>query len=135
MNTRQYEQEAQEASELNQQSETQISETEGVVTQTEARIEEMHAANVASNEKIENAMPGPALIRRHSRQTAQSGDQLIAATIVMEQELNDLQSQYMNDMAGIDSRRGRHREATGGTKRAGRAKIPTKRSSYLNWLG
>ncbi len=102
---RQYQQDAELAAEQNQQSEGQIAETEGVIEQTDARLQEMQATNAASQEKIENAGPGPALIRQNARQTAQSGDQLIAATVVMEQELNALQDQYLNDMAGIESRK------------------------------
>ncbi len=60
---RQYQEDAEAAAEQNLQSEAQISETEDAVAQTEARIDEMRSANDASQEQIENADPGPALIR------------------------------------------------------------------------
>ncbi|MBX2998656.1 MAG: DUF4157 domain-containing protein [Caldilineaceae bacterium] len=101
---RQYQQEAESAAEQNQQSEAQIGETEDLIAQTDARVAEMHATNQASQAQIEEAGPGPALIRQHAQQTAQSGDDLIAATIVMEDELNALQDQYLADMARIESR-------------------------------
>lgn len=101
---RQYEADATAAAEQNQQSDAQIGETEDVISQTDARIQEMHAKNATSQSQIEKVASGPALIRAHAQQTAQSGDELIAATVVMEQELNALQEQYLADMAAIESR-------------------------------
>jgi hypothetical protein len=101
---RQYQQEAETAAEQNQESEAQIGEAEDLIAQTDVRVAEMHATNQASQAQIEEAGPGPALIRQHAQQTAQSGDELIAATIVMEGELNALQDQYLADMARIESR-------------------------------
>lgn len=101
---RQYEQDAAQAAEQNQQSEAQIDETENTITETDTRLEEMTAANEASNEQIENAGPGPELIRANSERTAQSGDQLIAATTVMEQELNALQEEYLASARVLESR-------------------------------
>lgn len=101
---RQYEQDAVLAAEQNQQSEAQIAETEGVIAQTDARVAEMNATNAASQAKIENASYGPGLIRQYSQQTAESGDELIAATIVMEKELSEIQEEYLSGMAGIESR-------------------------------
>jgi len=101
---RQYQQDASQASEQNQQSQTRIDETESTVTETDARLDEMASSNDASNEQIENAGPGPALIRENSQRTARSGDQLIAATIVMELELNALQEEYLASAAALESK-------------------------------
>ncbi|MDH5653071.1 MAG: DUF4157 domain-containing protein [Gammaproteobacteria bacterium] len=101
---RQYEADAQEAAELNTSSDAQICETEGIIEQTDGRIQEMHATNQSTAEQIENAGPGPELIRQHSERTARTGDELIAATIVMEAELNALQEQYLSDMRCIEKR-------------------------------
>jgi hypothetical protein len=101
---RQYQQDAEAAAEQNVQSEAQITETDEIIAQTDTRIAEMQATNEASQTQIEAAAPGPALIRRHAQQTDRSGDELIAATMVMEDELNALQEQYLRDMRGIESR-------------------------------
>ena len=101
---RQYEQDAILASQQNHESEAQIGETEKIIAETDARIAEMNATNLATQGRIEKASAGPGLVRRYSQQTAKSGDELIAATIVMEQELNDLQEEYLADMKGIESR-------------------------------
>jgi hypothetical protein len=101
---RQYEADAAAAAQQNAQSEVQITETEGVIAQTQARITDMQSTNEASQAKIDNASPGPALIRRFAQRDAESGDELIAATIVMEDELNALQEEYLSDMAKIESR-------------------------------
>ncbi|MGI0486546.1 eCIS core domain-containing protein [Pantanalinema rosaneae CENA516] len=101
---RQYQQDAEMAAEQNQASEAQITETEEIITQTDARIDEMHAANAASQSQIEAVESGPALIRSFARRSAESGDELVAASIVMEDELNSLQDEYLSRMAAIESR-------------------------------
>jgi hypothetical protein len=101
---RQYAADAEAAAEQNEQSEARITETDEVIAQTQARITEMQATNEASQAKIDNASGGPALIRQFAQRDAESGDELIAATIVMEEELNALQEKYLSDMAQIESR-------------------------------
>lgn len=101
---RQYEQDAAFAAEQNQQSEAKITETDEIIAQTDERIAGMKATNEESQAKIDNVAYGPDLIRQFSEQSAQSGDELIAATIVMEQELKTLQEKYLAEMAKIESR-------------------------------
>ena len=102
---RKYAADAEAAAQQNVQSEARITETEEVISKTQARITEMQATNEASQAKIDNASPGPDLIRQFAQQDAESGDELIAATIVMEDELNALQEEYLSGMAGIESRK------------------------------
>lgn len=101
---RQYADDAAVASEDNQQSETSIQETDETITQIDGRVAEMTATNEQSNASIENAGPGPALIRQHAEHTATSGEELIAASIVMEQELNALQDEYLSSMSSLESK-------------------------------
>lgn len=101
---RQYQADAAAAADQNQQSDTQIADTDSTVAETDTRLEEMSAANDSSHEQIENAGPGPELIRENSRRTARSGDELIAATIVMELELNALQEEYLANARALESR-------------------------------
>jgi len=100
----QYIADAEQASGDNQQSEAQITETDSVITQLDGRVAEMKGLNEQSQASIDNSAAGPDLIRQHSEKTAASGDQLIAATIVMETELNALQDEYLAGMAAIESK-------------------------------
>ncbi len=100
----QYIKDAAKAEEDNKKSETNIADTENKIKETDTRLSEMDATNEQSNEKIEKAGPGPELIRENAKQTAQSGDQLIAATIVMELELNALQEQYLATAKAMESK-------------------------------
>ncbi|MCP4287758.1 MAG: DUF4157 domain-containing protein [Gammaproteobacteria bacterium] len=132
---RQYQQDAAAAAEQNQQSEAQIAETEEVTSQTEARITDMHATNEASQAKIENAGPGPALIRQHAQQTAQSGDQLIAATVVMEQELNALQEEYLAGHRAIESREAAIERQQREQEQAGQAEMSPEQQQLFELAG
>ncbi|MEM7185441.1 MAG: DUF4157 domain-containing protein [Bacteroidota bacterium] len=100
----QYIADAEQASADNQQSETQIGETDSVIAQLDGRVAEMKGLNEQSQASIDNSAAGPDLIRQHSQKTAASGDELIAATIVMETELNALQDEYLAGMAAIESK-------------------------------
>ncbi len=101
---RQYIQDAEIAAQDNEKSQASIQETDSTIAQIDARAGEMNAMNESSNASIENAGPGPALIRQHSQRTAQSGDELIAASMVMEQELTALQDEYLSSMAALESK-------------------------------
>jgi len=101
---RQYSLDAEVATQDNQQSEASIQETDNTIVQIDSRVAEMTAQNEESNVRIENAAAGPAIIRGHSQRTAKTGDELIAASIVMEQELNALQEEYLASMATIESK-------------------------------
>ncbi|MEO1614981.1 MAG: DUF4157 domain-containing protein [Planctomycetota bacterium] len=101
---RQYEQDAAQAAEQNVQSEAQIAETEEVIAQTDARIKEMDAKNVESEAALNDVSAGPALMRESAAKSKQTGDALIAATVVMETELLALQKEYLNGMKAIESR-------------------------------
>jgi len=101
---RQYIADAEMASKDNQQSEGSIVETDGVLAQIDTRVVEMKAKNEESNAKIEAVSAGPETLRQHAVRTAQTGDELIAATILMEQELNALQDEYLASMAQIKSK-------------------------------
>ncbi|WP_339705304.1 DUF4157 domain-containing protein [uncultured Kriegella sp.] len=101
---RQYGQDAEVASQDNEQSQASIQETDATIALIDGRSAEMTAQNEASNASIENAGPGPALIRQHAQQTAASGEELISASIVMELELIALQDEYLNSMAVLESK-------------------------------
>jgi|GEM_PF-1303957 len=101
---RQYISDAETAAEDNQQSETTITENDGIIAQIDGRTAEMTAMNDASDAEITNVSTGPDLVRQHAARTAQSGDELIAATIVMESELIAIQSDYLTGMAAIESK-------------------------------
>jgi len=101
---RQYIADAEMASKDNQQSEGSIVETDGVLAKIDTRVVEMKAKNEESTAKIEAVSAGPETLRQHAVRTAQTGDELIAATILMEQELNALQDEYLASMAQIKSK-------------------------------
>jgi hypothetical protein len=101
---RQYEADAATAAAENEESDARIAETEDAIAQTEARVAEMHAANEESEAAIDAAADGPERIRQDAERAAQSGDELIAASIVMEEELLAIQNDYLSDMRGIESR-------------------------------
>jgi hypothetical protein len=100
----QYIADAEQASTDNQQSETQITENDSIIAQLDGKVGEMKGLNEQSQASIDNSAAGPELIRQHSQRTAASGDELIAATIVMETELNALQDEYLAGMAAIESK-------------------------------
>ena len=100
----QYIHDAETASEDNQQSETTISENDGIIAQIDGRTAEMNASNEASEASITNVSTGPDLVRQHSQRAAQSGEELIAASIVIETELNSIQEEYLASMASIESK-------------------------------
>ena len=99
---RQYIQDAEQASKDNQLAEADITENDSIVTQIDGRVAEMKGLNAQSQASIDNSSGGPELIRKHAQKTAESGDELIAATIVMESELNALQEEYISGMAAIE---------------------------------
>ncbi len=101
---RTYIQDAEQASKDNQQSETGISETDATITQIDSQVAIMKGKNEASQASITNSAGGPDIIRQHAKETAETGDQLIAATIVMEAELNSLQDEYVAGMKAIESK-------------------------------
>src|SRR5262249_50926738 len=101
---RQYVRDAALAAKQNEQSDAQITATDETITATDQRVAEMQAMNEASQAQIESAAPGPGRIRQFARHTAQSGDELIGATIVMEGELISIQDTYLADMSAIESR-------------------------------
>ncbi|MEZ4858744.1 MAG: DUF4157 domain-containing protein [Flavobacteriaceae bacterium] len=101
---RQYIQDAEQASKDNQQSEAEITENDSIIAQIDGRVAEMKVLNEQSQASIDNAAGGPELIRQHATRTAASGDELIAATIAMETELNALQDEYIAGMAAIESK-------------------------------
>ncbi|MEM7084571.1 MAG: DUF4157 domain-containing protein [Bacteroidota bacterium] len=100
----QYIADAEQASTDNQQSEAQITENDSIIAQLDGKVGEMKGLNEQSQASIDNSAAGPELIRQHSQRTAASGDELIAATIVMETELNALQDEYLAGMAAIESK-------------------------------
>jgi len=100
----QYIADAEQASTDNQQSETQITESDSIIGELDGKVGEMKGLNEQSQSSIDNSAAGPELIRQHSEKTAASGDELIAATIVMETELNALQDEYLTGMAAIESK-------------------------------
>jgi hypothetical protein len=101
---RQYIQDAQKASEDNQQSQDGITENDSIVAQLDGRIAEIQSKNEKSQASIDKSATGPQQIRQHSKRTARSGNELIAATMVMETELNALQEEYLSGMAAIESK-------------------------------
>lgn len=101
---KQYIADAEVASKDNQQSESQIQETDGIVAQVDARVAEMKAKNEESNTKIQAVEAGPEGMRQEAVRTAETGDELISATIYMETELNALQDEYLASMKTIESR-------------------------------
>lgn len=100
----QYIQDAQVASEDNLQSESSIAENDSIVAQIDSRTAEMNAMNQASEASIINVSAGPAALRQGAERAEGTGNDLIEASIVMETDLNSLQTQYLQDMAGIESK-------------------------------
>jgi hypothetical protein len=100
----QYMKDAQFALGKNAESGAQITETQGILAETGKRISEMEAKNEQSKVKLEEATPGPETIRKASERTAQSSDQLIEASYVMELEINDIQTNYFAGMKSIESK-------------------------------
>lgn len=101
---RQYIQDAEQASKDNQQSQAEITENDSIIAQIDGRVAEMKGLNEQSQASIDASAGGPEMIRQHAARTAASGDELIAATMVMETELNALQDEYIAGMAAIESK-------------------------------
>lgn len=101
---RQYIQDAEKASEDNESSEGEITENDSVIGQIDGRVAEMKGLNEQSKSSIEGSSGGPTTIRKHAQKTAETGDELIAASIYMETELNSLQEEYIAGMSAIESK-------------------------------
>ncbi len=101
---RQYIADAEKASADNAKAEGDITENDAVVAQIDGKVAEMKGANEQSQASIDNSAGGPDLIRQHAKKTTESGDELIAATMVMETELNSLQDEYLAGMGAIESK-------------------------------
>ena len=99
----QYTADAAEAAEKNQQADAQVKETDEVIAKTDARIAELHGKNAVTEAKTNEVAPGPDLIRKFSKEQARSGEDIIAVSILLEQEINAVQEQYLADMAAIES--------------------------------
>ncbi|MBN8640460.1 MAG: DUF4157 domain-containing protein [Flavobacteriales bacterium] len=101
---RQYIQDAEKASKDNQSSEAEITENDSIIGQIDGRVAEMKGLNEQSKSSIDNSSTGPETIRKHAQKAAKSGDELIAASIYMETELNSLQNEYIDGMKAIESK-------------------------------
>lgn len=102
--SQQYIEDAAKAADTNTQSDGKIKEAEDTLKQTQTRLDEMKAKNEESQGKIDGAAGHPDTFREHAKQTAQSGDQLIKATYVMEADLISIQEEYISGMAAIEGK-------------------------------
>ena len=100
---RQYIKDAAQASQDNQKSEGEITENDATIAQIDGKVAEFKAKNTASNAQIAASAGGPNIIRKQAAGNRAAGDQLIAATMVMEIELVAIQDEYIAGMAAIES--------------------------------
>ena len=100
---RQYIKDAAQASQDNQKSEGEITENDATIAQIDGKVAEFKAKNTASNAQIAASAGGPNIIRKQAAGNRAAGDQLIAATMVMEIELVAIQDEYIAGMAAIVS--------------------------------
>ena len=97
----QYVLDAATAKEENDKSQESISETHQLIAQADEKIALIDEGNKKTAGQIETVTFGPEDMRKRAASTKDSGDELIAASVIMEIELIDIQEQYFAEMAKV----------------------------------
>ena len=95
---------AEQAAKDNQESQAGILATENLVQKISARVAEMKAFNKQGQLRIKIASKGPVQMKKDAENSMTEGSELIDSTKMMETELIDIQSQYLNTMRTIESK-------------------------------
>lgn len=102
--TAQYAMDAEVAKEDNATSENSIAENEEQIAMAQTRIGELDAGNATSKEQIAAVEFKPEEMRTRSASLNDNGEEIIRASMYMEDELKDIQEQYYANMAKVPGR-------------------------------
>ncbi|MEM8907396.1 MAG: DUF4157 domain-containing protein, partial [Bacteroidota bacterium] len=97
----QYQQDAIEGTAKNQETKAKITANKQTAQQTAAELQRIDAHNKQSEAQLKALDHYPKLVEKQTQQRAQSGEELYRAAVSMNEELVDIQEEFLGNMEGL----------------------------------